>query len=168
MALERGRSMHMPEQASTVRQSRRLLVLACSARKLPDRGLLPAVERYDGPRYRVLRKYLRERADAQRDLDVLILSAEFGLIDGCTGIPLYDRSMSAERAQQLAPASTARFREAVATGRYGRLFVEAGHQYLASLGGRDAVLAAVSNTQIVQGSPGQRLAALRTWLLADQ
>ncbi|MFN8458221.1 MAG: hypothetical protein U0401_26815 [Anaerolineae bacterium] len=29
-------------------KSKRLLILACSQRKRPDPGLLPAIERYDG------------------------------------------------------------------------------------------------------------------------
>jgi hypothetical protein len=37
-----------------------MLILACSRRKRPDEGLLPAIERYDGPAFRVLRHFLRE------------------------------------------------------------------------------------------------------------
>jgi hypothetical protein len=37
-----------------------MLILACSRRKRPDEGLLPAIERYDGPAFRVLRRFLRE------------------------------------------------------------------------------------------------------------
>jgi len=32
----------------------RLLILSCSQRKRPDSGLLPAIERYDGPVFRVV------------------------------------------------------------------------------------------------------------------
>ena len=38
----------------------RMLILACSRRKRPDEGLLPAIERYDGPALRVVRRFLRE------------------------------------------------------------------------------------------------------------
>ena len=55
-----------------------MLILACSRRKRPDDGLLPAIERYDGPAFRVLRRYLRERPAGAPD--VFILSAEHGLI----------------------------------------------------------------------------------------
>ena len=37
-----------------------MLILACSRRKRPDEGLLPAIERYDGPTFCVLRRFLRE------------------------------------------------------------------------------------------------------------
>jgi len=38
----------------------RLLILSCSQRKRPDPSLLPAIERYNGPPFQVLRRYLRE------------------------------------------------------------------------------------------------------------
>jgi len=38
----------------------RLLFIACSQRKNPAEGVLPALDRYDGPAFGVLRKYLRE------------------------------------------------------------------------------------------------------------
>jgi|SRR5215210_261396 len=37
-----------------------MLILACSQRKRLDKKLLPAVERYDGAAFRVLRRFLRE------------------------------------------------------------------------------------------------------------
>ena len=56
----------------------RLLILSCSKAKRADCGLLPAIDRYDGPFFRVLRRYLRQQpADPPV---VHILSAEFGLI----------------------------------------------------------------------------------------
>jgi hypothetical protein len=57
---------------------RRLLILACSQRKNPARGKLPAIDRYDGPAFRVLRKYSRD--SAANLPTVLILSAKHGLI----------------------------------------------------------------------------------------
>jgi hypothetical protein len=82
-------------------QRTRLLILACSRAKRHDPGLLPAVERYDGPMFRVLRRF--QRLDPSAPLDVLILSAEFGLIGGSQPIPFYDREMTASRAAELQP-----------------------------------------------------------------
>jgi hypothetical protein len=79
----------------------RLLILACSQRKRPDEGLLPAVERYDGPTFRVLRRFLRE--GISEPPDVLILSAEHGLIPQDLPIAAYDRKMTPARARELRP-----------------------------------------------------------------
>ncbi|MEI8165022.1 MAG: hypothetical protein WCG26_01550 [Chloroflexales bacterium] len=80
-----------------------LLILACSATKRPDAGLLPAIDRYDGPFYKTLRKALRERAGLAERLRVRILSAEYGLIAADTPIPWYDRKMTRLRAEMLYP-----------------------------------------------------------------
>src|SRR3954470_6352658 len=80
---------------------RRLLILACSQRKNPAAGLLPAIDRYDGPAFRVLRKFLGE-GPADPPV-VLILSAKYGLIEAAQAIPDYDCCMSAALAKQLHP-----------------------------------------------------------------
>src|ERR671937_639945 len=79
----------------------RLLIVACSRRKRADPGLLPAIERYDGPAYRVLRRYLRQHPS--QPPDVLILSAELGLVLHTQPIPAYDRLMTPQRARELLP-----------------------------------------------------------------
>src|SRR5215211_4455445 len=79
----------------------RMLILACSRRKRPEEDLLPAVERYDGPAFRVLRRFLRE--SPSKAPDILILSAEHGLIPHDLPIAAYDRKMTEARAHELRP-----------------------------------------------------------------
>jgi hypothetical protein len=61
-------------------ERRYLLILGCSQRKRPDSGLLPAIERYDGVNFRILQKAKREEY-LPENLDILILSAKYGLIE---------------------------------------------------------------------------------------
>ncbi len=49
----------------------RLLVLACSARKRFEACALPAIERYDGVNFRILKKLQREQ-NFPNDLNELI------------------------------------------------------------------------------------------------
>ncbi len=49
----------------------RLLILACSARKRLETRALPAIERYDGVNFRVLKTLQREQ-NFPNDLNVLI------------------------------------------------------------------------------------------------
>ncbi len=79
---------------------RRLLVLGCSATKKSTPGVLPAVDRYDGPAYLVLRKFLRSFQWPEQ-VSVAVLSAKYGLIGGLTPIERYNRRMSSGRARQL-------------------------------------------------------------------
>ena len=80
--------------------ARYLLIIACSQRKLSDPGLVPAIARYDGGQFRVLRKAHRD-GYLSNYLDVLILSAKYGLIKACTPIANYEQRMNRKRASEL-------------------------------------------------------------------
>jgi hypothetical protein len=85
--------------------AKQLVVLGCSATKLQVQGLLPAINLYDGPAYRVLRSYLREYRWPQA-LSVAILSAKYGLIGGLSAISNYDERMTAQKAAALSESVT--------------------------------------------------------------
>lgn len=82
--------------------TRHLLVLGCSQTKRDAPGLLPAIDRYDGSAYRVLRSYLRE-CEWPTNLSVAVLSAKYGLVGGFTGIEDYDQRMTPGTALNWAP-----------------------------------------------------------------
>src|SRR2546421_6537643 len=96
----------MKWNASTRRQvevspkHRYLLIIACSQRKRSDVDLLPAIDRYDGGNYRLLRKAQRE-GNWPNGLNVLILSAKYGLIESSTLIADYNQRMNRARASEL-------------------------------------------------------------------
>lgn len=82
-----------------------ILVLSCSATKRQDSDLLPALTRYDGPAYRIVRQYRDciERG-AHPGLRVLILSAEHGILGSTSPLHDYDRKMDRARAAELIAA----------------------------------------------------------------
>ncbi|MCG9969920.1 hypothetical protein L9W92_18150 [Pelotomaculum terephthalicicum JT] len=82
--------------------NKQLLVLGCSQTKRQTPGLLPAIERYDGSYYRVLRRYLRERQWPD-NLSIAVLSARYGLIGGFTDIEDYNERMNQQKALEWAP-----------------------------------------------------------------
>ena len=57
-----------------------LLILGCSDKKIENFSQTPALEVYDGPNYRVLRKFLRENGWPP-GLMIKIISAKYGIID---------------------------------------------------------------------------------------
>jgi len=58
-----------------------LLIIPCSKRKTaPPRVKVSAINLYDGPFYRIIRKAFRESGKPD-NLDIMILSAKYGLID---------------------------------------------------------------------------------------
>ncbi|PIO47426.1 MAG: hypothetical protein CMR00_10540 [[Chlorobium] sp. 445] len=64
---------------------------------------LSAWKRYDGINFRVLKKLERKHA-FPKNLDVLILSAKYGLVHPRTLIEYYDQKMTHARATELAPS----------------------------------------------------------------
>lgn len=159
---DRGPACAVPGQTSS---ARRLLVLACSARKRATAGLLPAVDRYDGPAFRVLRKFLAETTDPP---DVLVLSARFGLIPADTPIPAYDHRLTPAAADALRPAAVRVLGEMLSRGTYADVAFGLGRDYRRAVAGYPAVVPPGAAATILAGGQGARLRALRTWLRRDR
>jgi hypothetical protein len=140
----------------------RLLIVACSRRKRADPGLLPAVERYDGPPYRVLRRFLRQHPS--QPLDVYILSAELGLLPHTQPILAYDRLMTAQRACELQPIVCGELQRVLMARQYGELFLCMSHNYLRALEGCDTPVSAGLSVQVATCNRGQQLSRLHDWL----
>jgi hypothetical protein len=155
-------------QSGAAANGRHLLVLGCSARKQPTPGLLPAIERYDGPLYRVLRKALRERC-APEPLDILVVSARYGLLRASDPIEAYDQVMTKRLSESpLFREEIARHLAAALAGRaYCRAHISLGGLYLAALGGADLVTPLARHVSLASGGIGQRQAQLRSWLLGS-
>lgn len=73
--------------------NKRLLILGCSDTKRASDGLLPALDRYDGPAYRVVRNFLRTNYWPE-DLSIAALSARYGLFGVLKGIENYNERMN--------------------------------------------------------------------------
>jgi hypothetical protein len=139
-----------------------MLILACSRRKRLDEDLLPAVERYDGPAFRVLRRFLRE---GQSEVpDVRILSAEHGLIPHGLPIAAYDRKMTPARARELRPLVLAELNRMTASCLLPETLVFAGKHYLPALNADDAAHPPNLTFRVCAGALGKKLAELHDWL----
>jgi hypothetical protein len=144
----------------------RLLILACSQRKDPAAGVLPAIDRYDGPAFRVLRKFLREYPDDA--LSVLILSAKYGLIDSAAAIPDYDCRMSAALADRLRPAVLDTLRKTLRSKKLRSVGLCVGKEYRGALDGMESMFLENGELEILSGGQGLRLTRLRHWLRAER
>jgi hypothetical protein len=143
---------------------RRALLVSCSQSKRSAPGLLPAIERYDGPVFRVLRRYLREVVD--RSLLVCIVSAEFGLIRSDARIPDYDRRMTPTRARELRSEVTRKLASILRNCACEELFISASAAYEHALACRQPH-ELVSVRFAVRGQ-GRRLRSLHRWLRGDR
>ena len=120
---------------------------------------MPAFQRYDGPAYRVFRKFLRDAARSTANL--YILSAKYGLISGDILIPDYDLRMTADRAEQLKPAVQRSLSLILSLHRYDEIFVAMGKVY------REALMDFMPSdgrVVVADGKIGEKSAALYRWL----
>jgi hypothetical protein len=140
-------------------QRQRILLMSCSKRKKGKKGPIPATERYDGPPFRVLRKYLREIADPR--LSVYVLSAKFGVIAGSRRIPHYNRKMKAQRAASLRKRAVERIKSVLRNRKYGEGFFIGSRNYLRAI---EPLNQFEPSFREAKGRPGQKLKSLRNWL----
>lgn len=159
---------------------RRLLILSCSDRKndaAPDAPQqlfgfmttrrarsLDAWDVYAGVAFRVVKRRQREAA-FPRDVDVLILSAKYGLITPEHEINYYDLKMTPEPAARRREANVRRLKGTMAGARYTEVFLMMGRTYLAALEPLDDW--GTGSTVIHRpGGIGIMLACLKSWLRA--
>ena len=142
----------------------RLLILSCSQRKQSTQGLLPALQRYDGPAYRVMNKFMRAHPSEAQLLDVYILSAKFGLISAYKPIPNYDRRMTHQRAKELQQPVLNALKQVLIRKRYEDLFINLGKDYLQVLNGYESLIPTNLKVIASRGVMGRKLAELHNWL----
>lgn len=144
---------------------KRLVILSCSQRKVQGKRKMRAMDRYDGPAYKVVRKYLHAVPDARRHHEFLILSAEFGLISDSQRIPYYDRRMTVERAEALHQETLDALKSTLSSDRYRAVFVYMGKTYRHAIEGVDAFF---PNVQYSHGRIGMQLSQLRQFLYNEE
>jgi hypothetical protein len=143
----------------------RLLILSCSQRKRIDAPLLPAIERYDGPTFRLLRRFLDKRLPEQPE--IYILSARFGLIQYNEPIPNYDQRMTQKRAVELQPYVLDTLSATLSVFSFQALCISVGRDYVQALSGFSSLVPSNFEVKIASGSQGKRLSELYTWLYKE-
>lgn len=142
---------------------RRLLIQSCSQRKRHLNGLAPAIEVYDGPAFRVLRRYFRLHS-GESELEVRILSARFGLIAAFKQIPFYDERMTLERAISLNSEVCGQLRALVWKEPFHQVLVNLGADYMPAVADGLAEVPSSTELMVAIGSIGMRLRILKKWL----
>lgn len=142
---------------------RKLLLIACSDRKIRTKGLLPALERYDGPNYQVIRKAMRE-GYFPPNVDIKILSAKFGLIDAETRIPYYDRRMDRERAIGLRPQILHDLQKIFRGNEHSEVFVNLGKTYILAINGLHDIVGHNVRVTSARGGIGSKAKHMKQWL----
>jgi hypothetical protein len=140
----------------------RLLLLNCSQRKKFDERLLPAIERYDGPAYHVLRRYLKQNPNPS--VDVKILSAKYGLISADDYLPYYDYRLTKGHIHQLHHQVIRELETILNKKSYTNFLICLGKQYLEVIYGYKTILPDSLSVQVATGGIGKKLSVLYNWL----
>lgn len=138
----------------------RLLILSCSQRKNPYPLPMPAIQRYDGPFFRAVR---RQRCSIP-SVEAYILSARFGLLHGSDEIPWYDHRLTRSEQQELSAAIGSRLKTLADPARFTEAFVCAGRDYTEVLGPHLEDLRAAVPVTLAAGGLGEKLTRLAGWL----
>lgn len=141
-----------------------LLILACSARKHHLPGKVRAWDLYDGVMYRVVKKLERE-SKMPRNVDILILSAQYGLLMPDDMIEMYDRRMDKKRAHELQENCQAWMRNWLSGKAYTEVYLSMGRTYQLALQPFNTWLPDGAKLIIPSGGIGLMLQQLKEWLL---
>jgi hypothetical protein len=144
-------------------ERRRLLILACSARKRAADEPIPAWELYDGAAFRVVKRLQRE-GSFPGNVDILVLSAMHGIISPLAKITTYDQRMVPATAQTQAAQNARILRRRLRNGSYSAVYLSMGAAYGVALSPFEAWQ---SGTPVRRsaGRIGEQLRDLKSWLL---
>ncbi len=125
------------------------------------------MERYNGPQFQVVRKFIRTHPDAQSALDIAILSARFGMISPSENIPDYDQRITPEQVASIRPRIMIALGQHFQRTKYQRCCISLSRDYLEIIAGLEEIIPPTCETTYIRGSQGERLSQLFNWLYAD-
>lgn len=144
----------------------RIVITSCSKCKIDKPNLVSAIDRYDGPSFRLLRKYLRQPAD---DIDIFILSAKFGLVSHQTQLPYYEQKLDKFHAEDLGILASSQALPLFADSSGAtEIFVNLGKTYFEAFQPTLHQISVDISLTIASGTSGRRLSELHDWLYGEK
>lgn len=137
-------------------ESRKLLIIPCSKVK-KNLMNISAVELYDGPFFRMIRKY------RSNNFDILVISAKYGIIEGNKKISYYDQKMTVERAKELSKEIHATLSQYLHENCYSDIYINLGKTYFDALK-PSFYLFDKKKVHLASGGIGTRLHFLKNWV----
>lgn len=116
-----------------------LLVQSCSATKQNVDSPTPVLDLYEGYFFKIIKKALRTNR-FQAGIDIIIISAEHGVLEPDEEIGYYDRKMDAERADELNPKIINYISNRVSRNKYDRIWINLGEDYLPAVDGIESAV----------------------------
>lgn len=138
-----------------------LLIIPCSKRKVSAHKT-PAIDLYDGPFYRILRKFFRQH-DVSQSIDILILSTKYGLIRSHDLISTYDEYMTPHKAKDFSPKIYNSLKTLLNKEQYQEIFINLGKTYALALTDSEEL---INQCDVfwAKGQIGERMQQLKNWI----
>lgn len=135
-----------------------LLIVGCSQKKTPSPHPMKAIDRYQGVNFSVIRKFNKELL---KNIDILIISAKYGLLKSDDYIQDYNQRMTRERAAELNPHVLTKLRR-ILSRPYTEIFINLGKDYLPSIQGIEPL----TTCPIIyaEGRIGEKMKAMKEWI----
>lgn len=140
---------------------KKLLVVSCSQRKKIEMSRMPAIELYDGPMFRMIRKH---KPFFYNGIDLLIVSAKYGLIQPSAKISNYDKRLSLEQIPKLRKETLTRLEKFLKNENYNEIMLSMGKDYLNLFEGIDKIILKNCNVKTAKGKIGEKLHHTKKWL----
>ena len=142
-----------------------LIIISCSDKKNIQPGLLPAIQRYKGAWYGVINKLKRE-GNLPDNLDILIISAKYGLINSYMQIEYYDQKMDYTRARELNETILRKLENIISMSSYESILINLGSTYMAAISGLERIVPNTTKTLLLKGRIGERKRDMKEWILS--
>jgi len=149
-------------------KKKKLIILTSSYRMDDRKELLPAIERYDGVYFRLLRKYMRE--GRLSNVDILILTERYGLISARKKIPFYivrgkigELSLNEEEIRRIRLDNLKKLKKI--SQKYSEIYINVGKQYLKLIEGIESI-SKCKITYATGNGLGAKATHMKNWILS--
>ena len=142
---------------------RRLVIVSASQRRAPDPNPMPAIDRFDGVYFRILRKYLRE--SRLKGVDVLVVSDRYGILQANDLVPFHHPSDKIKATENARASNLTKLKDMLKKASYAEIYVVCGEDFQGFIRGFEEY----ANTTVTycQGRGlGPKARSLRDWIVA--
>lgn len=136
-----------------------LLIISCSEKKAQISNPAPAIEVYDGPFFKMIRK-LKNESKFSNNIHVLIISAKYGIIGLYDLIEKYNQKMTKRRAEELKIGVKKKLEEFLNNKNFKEIFVCLGKNYRLVLDGFNSDIPII----YADGKIGEKLSQTKEWV----
>ena len=148
-------------------RKKKCLIINCSKTKIKGENTLPAIKRYDGPLFRVLRKYILDESQDVSELSIYILSAKYGFISANEEIYDYDCFLTSSDANKIRENVLSSFKKACQKNEFKEIFFALSKNYRMLVDGFNDDNCSKARLLFATGGNGHKSSQLKQWLYND-